>query len=788
MNTKCQNTLEFNKVIELLCECCDTEGAKEAARSLAPFSDVEKVRRAQDETNDAMRLIMQKGAPSFGGVKNIHPALEKSKKNGVLSTRELLDTANVLSVSRMLTEYISTDKLFDTVLDEIFARIIPVKNLENEIKDAIVSEDIIADTASFDLADIRRKIKKANQRISELMAKYLQGGSYSKYLQENIATTRNGRFVLPVKNEYRNQIPGLVHDTSSSGATLFIEPMEIVQANNEIKELESREKYEIERILSELSARVASYYEELSLNYDNITLIAFIFGKAELGLKMNAAKPEINEEHKISLTKARHPLISQKSVVPISVSLGIDYNMLIITGPNTGGKTVSLKTIGLLTLMAQSGLLLPCDSASVCVFDEIYSDIGDEQSIEQSLSTFSSHMVNIIDIIDKVNDNSLVLLDELCSGTDPVEGAALAHSILEYILNSGALCCSTTHYSELKAYALTTDNVSNASCEFDVETLKPTYKLIIGTPGKSNAFAISQRLGLPEHIIDKAEDYLDADSIRFENVIEKLDEQRYSLESEKEKAADITAELEKLKTEEKEKLESKYEQIDNEIEAAKKEARKIIESARATSDYVLKELEKLKSAKEKESFSKDYSDTRKTIREKFKEYAEEHKEPDETDDYVLPRPLKKGDVVMHKTLKTEGTVLKEPDKNGTVLVQMGILKSTFDVSVLILVDSAAKKTESAEKSYRKTVSSVFKPTIDVRGMYADDAVDSVDKFIDEAIVAKYYKITILHGKGTGALRNAIWNALKKDKRIKNFRAGEYGEGDYGVTIVDIKEK
>lgn len=790
MKTKNLYTLEFDKIRELLARHAATDGAKAAARELEPSDDIDEVRLRQRRTADAKLLAGQKGNPSFSSVKDVSAACERADKGATLTTRELLDCAAVLSCTRSLIDYYKSNKITETSLDEIFERLIPEKEIELRITRSIVAEDMISDDASPALAEIRHSIRKTNSKIADLMQKYTQGGNYSKYLQENIVTTRGGRFVIPVKSEYRSAVPGLVHDTSASGATLFIEPMSVVQANNDLRELQSKEEYEIERILHELSGLVSSVSGVILLNYSNITYLAFVFACSELAYEMKAVEPTVSENGAVKLERCRHPLIGEKAV-PVTIELGGAWSMLVITGPNTGGKTVSLKTLGLFCMMAQAGLQLPCSSASVRVFDDIYSDIGDEQSIEQSLSTFSSHMVGIVDILKCMTDRSLVLFDELGSGTDPVEGAALAMSILEEVLGRGALCAATTHYAELKAFAIERDGVCNACCEFDIETLKPTYKLIIGAPGKSNAFAISERLGLPHSIVERAGGYVDNTSRSFENVIEKLEAERLKLQNERDEAERLRREYESFKEKSEAELREKLAGAEEEARRAREKARSIVDSARATGDFILKQLDDAKKAQDKKNFGEVLQNSKKNIRNEVKSYMDKNREDPEDDGYVLPRPLRKGDDVEHRTLGTRGTLLEDPDKKGNVTVQMGILKTKFNVSQLKLLDSVSvgtKEKTGSEKAYRAAVSRSFRPELDVRGMLGEDACYTVDKYIDEAIVAHVYSVTVIHGKGTGALRNAIWAFLKGDKRIESFRAGQYGEGDYGVTVIDIKHK
>ncbi|MBR0303277.1 MAG: endonuclease MutS2, partial [Clostridia bacterium] len=595
MNTKSLKILEFDKILEMLADLCTTEDSKKLARRLEPLSDPVMCRRALTETSEAKRLAGLKGLPSFGNICDVREIADRAEKSAVLTPKELLEVAKVLRVSRGLLDYIRGDRTFRVSIEDIFERLIPDRDLEERITRAIISEDMIADEASRELADIRRKKRNVNVKITELLQKYVSSSSYSKYLQENIVTTRGGRFVIPVKAEFKNEVKGLVHDVSSSGATLFIEPASVVDANNELKTLESLEKHEIERILSEFSAQVAERGEILTLDFLNITDLAFIFAKADLSYKLDALEPEISERPVVELRRARHPLLNVKKVVPITLTLGEDFSLLVITGPNTGGKTVTLKTIGLMTAMAQSGLHIPCDSGSrIGIFDDIFSDIGDEQSIEQSLSTFSSHMVGIVSIIDKMTDRSLVLFDELGAGTDPVEGACLAKSILEEVRLCGALCAATTHYAELKEYAVETDGVCNASCEFNVDTLMPTYRLIIGSPGKSNAFAISEKLGLPDHIVKRAEGYVDSESRNFEKVISKLERERFELSKESERAKELREEAERLTSETKRTLDEKLLRAEREAEDARAKAKTILDGARATSNYIIAELEEIK--------------------------------------------------------------------------------------------------------------------------------------------------------------------------------------------------
>ena len=793
---KSLTTLEFDKIIDMLVECASTSGAKSRARSLTPTSDYDTVVERQTKTDDAKRLINAKGYPSFSAEESVVSSAERAYKGAILSPRELLNVASMLRSARMMLDYISADKPFETSLDAIFNRLMPNRTLEEKINRSIISDDLIADEASATLADIRRKIRNANNKIKDTLQTYI-GGVRNKYLQENIVTMRNGRYVVPVKAEYKNEMKGLVHDTSSSGATLFIEPMAVVEANNELKSLAAAEEHEIERILAELSAECGEYSSVLTLNYHNITDIAFYFATATLANQMKAEKPHIVTERRIDLKKARHPLISRDKVVPIDVMIGDDYKTLIITGPNTGGKTVTLKTVGLFVLMAQSGLQIPAlESSTVGIFDEVLVDIGDEQSIEASLSTFSAHMVNVVDILKKVGEGSLVLFDELGSGTDPIEGAALATAILESTASAGAISLATTHYAELKVYALETEGVQNASCEFDVETLRPTYRLIVGTPGKSNAFAISEKLGISENIIARANKLIERDNKRFEDVIERLDTNRIQMEKEKNLAEKMRVEYESFKQNAEEDLKRKIAKSEEEISKQALKARQILESARASSEFIFKQLEELRKQEDKEKRNAMMISAREAIRERMRESEGllsdvNVRDISLDDDYVLPRPLKVGDKVYLTTIGKEGVVTALADKKGMISVTSGILKAKVTEDKLRLLEGNVKYTKGpepkkvSEGKVKKTVTSTFKPEIDVRGMIGDDAWFVVDKYIDDAILANIPTIRIIHGKGTGALRAALWKYFKFDKRIKSYRHGEYGEGDAGVTVITL---
>ena len=786
-NEKSIKALEFDKVREMLAEHCPTEGSRQAALSLMPAGDEIEVSLRLRRVTDAKEMMITRGMIPTGQIKDVSAILERADKGAVLSLRDLLDAANILRTARSLRDYPGDLTLIDNSLVEIFERLLPDRRLEDRIYRTIVSEDMIADDASPALADIRRKIKQANNTVRDMLQKYTSG-AYSQYLQENIVTQRGGRWVIPVKQEYRANVPGLVHDTSSSGATLFIEPMALVDQNNKIRELQGEESREIERILFELSALVSASSRQIALDYDNITLLAFIFGCAQFSYDIDAVEPEVTKRREIMLKKARHPLLDRKKTVPVTIGVGGDNRMIVITGPNTGGKTVSLKTLGLFAMMAQAGLHIPVETGStVCVFDEIWCDIGDEQSIEQSLSTFSAHMTAIVDILDKMTPDSLVLIDELGAGTDPVEGAALAVAILEKILSGGALCAATTHYAELKAFAIETEGVTNASCEFDINTLRPTYKLVIGAPGKSMAFAISEHLGLSPDVIERAKAHVDPETRSFERVIEKLDSSRFELDSELETARRVRMEIEEQKKKTERELEARDGNSRREAEDLLRKARTTLEGARASVEYIFRELDEIKKAKDQKDFSSKYQTVKQDVRKRLSELDDEVNPVLEQDDseYVLPRPLEPGDAVVHRTLGTEGTVVSL-DGKGNATVQMGAVKSRIPVDKLRLADKQPEKKKDPVGSYHAKLSRDFKATLDVRGQNGEDAWFLIDKYLDDAKVASVNSVTILHGKGTGALRKAIWGYLKSDGRVKSFRAGQYGEGDYGVTVVDLK--
>ena len=781
---KASKTLEFDKILQMLSECAQTDAAKLKALTLTPETEIDRIKRKQEETAEAKRLAGLKGVPSFYGVVDISDQVERACKGAQLTPGELLTVARVLTCARTLKNYPHTDH--DDGYDPTnpfyvyFSRLTAEPDLERSITQTILADDLIADDASPELSNIRRKIKTVNNKVKETLQKFITGNHYQKYLQENIITTRQGRYVIPVKIEYRNEIKGLVHDTSASGATLFIEPAAVVEANNELRLLERDEEREIEKILYALSARVSDASGILSLDFYNITQIALIFAKAELSYRIDGCTPVVTEEKKLRILRARHPLLDKHTVVPTDILLGGDFDVLVITGPNTGGKTVCLKTLGLLSMMVQAGLQPSCSGLSVFpVFEEFCADIGDEQSIEQSLSTFSAHMKNIVGILEDTDDRSLVLFDELGAGTDPIEGAALAIAVLEEVHKRGALCAATTHYAELKAYALETPGICNGCCEFDVETLAPTYHLIIGTPGKSNAFAISEKLGLPKEIVGRAKELVSSDNAKFELVIEQLEQLRLRAEKTLAETLREKEEFEAYKKEAGEKIAKSEAEADKALQRAKDEATSILKSAKVTSDFVLGRVEEAKK-------SAEVSAARSDIRRALKEADDEinpvtERKPEEG--YVLPRPLKKGDRVLIFSLGKKATVAEPADKSGNIKLLVGNVNFRTKTSNLKLLEE--DKEEKEEKSTASTATGTaahFSPEIDLRGELADDAWYLLDKYLDSALVVKMPSVRVIHGKGTGALRKRIWQELKNDKRVSSFRSGTYGEGDTGVTI------
>ena len=791
ISNKTLSVLEYDKITERLASIAPTEGGAELARMMRPSDDIEHVVRRLDRTTDAKKLILSKGMPPFLGVKDVSASVDRAEKGAPLNCIELIEIARVLTCSRTMADYIREDKPYTTSLDELFSQLIPCRAIEDKINRSILSEDMIADEASSELADIRRKIKAANNKIRDSLQKLVSSNTYSKYLQENIVTMRNGRYVVPVKVEYRSEIKGMVHDTSASGATVFIEPTGVVDANNELKVLEGKEQKEIDRILMCLSAECAQVSGSILSNYRTITELSFYFACAQLSVDMRANAPCISSKRTVSLIDARHPLIAREKVVPITVDIKDRYDTLVITGPNTGGKTVTLKTIGLFALMVQSGLHVPASELSeISVFDNVLADIGDEQSIEQSLSTFSAHMVNIVSMLEHVTERSLVLFDELGAGTDPVEGAALAVSILEHIREKGAFCAATTHYAELKAFALETAGVVNASCEFDVQTLKPTYKLIIGTPGKSNAFAISGKLGLDSSIIEHAAALISSDNKRFEYVIEKLDESRLEAERYRDELKKAKLEFEAFKLNSEREIKQNLDKAKQENERAKQKAQQTIEGARASVSFVLDEIEKLRKKKASEMTAEELLEAKRRMKGSLDESDRLYNSVEEypEDEYKLPRALVVGDNVKLRNIGKTGVLVSAPDKDGNCRVKVGALTTKTNIKNLKLVEEKEKKNEAvkAAGSIRKTAAAGFSPELDIRGQLGEDGWLLTDKYLDDALVAGIKTVYIIHGKGTGALRNYLWSMFKTDKRLKSYRLGRYGEGESGVTVIELK--
>ena len=781
-------TLELDKILERLAAQTTLADAHELALSLEPQTDPEKVKKLLQQTDDAVALSGRFGAPSFGGAVNCAGNLRRAQAGGCLTTGELLHIAHTLHIIRTVKEWQSRCASVETTLDPYFSGLISNKYLEDKITSAILSEDEISDKASAALSDIRRKIRTASSKAREVLDKIVHSSKYIKYLQDTIVTQRDGRYVVPVRAECRNNVPGLVHDTSSSGQTVFIEPMGVVQANNDIRMLKNKEEEEIERILFELSANAGDFADAIIRSYQSLTQLNLIFAKADLAYSMRASMPVINDRGVINLKQARHPLIPKDKVVPIDIHLGREFDILVITGPNTGGKTVTLKTLGLLTLMAMCGLLVPCaDNSELSIFRRVLVDIGDEQSIEQSLSTFSAHMTNIIRIMKLANAGSLCLIDELGAGTDPVEGAALAIAILEKLRDRHAKIASTTHYAELKEFALRTEGVENGSCEFDVATLKPTYRLLIGVPGKSNAFAISKRLGMDSEVVERAQQLVSSENRQFEDVVEKLEKQRQSLEKQVENANRLTAQANTEKQKAENELKRAKADAEREIERARQEAQRIISRTRAQANALVEELEKAR--REKELSAESRSKLRRDI-DKMEAHADPVKlknTPDEA--YKLPRPLKVGDEVLVYDIDKNATVMAPPNKDGVVLVQAGMIKMRVDIKNLRLLKSKTKPNVpkfAATRSVPGRMDVRPQTEIDVRGQTAIEALGIVDKAIDNAVLSGVGKITIIHGKGTGVLRREINQHLRHHKAVKSQRLGTFGEGEDGVTIVELK--
>lgn len=793
MNQKAYKALEYYKIIDMLTDKASSFMGKELCRKLTPSTDLEEIRHMQTQTKDALTRLFQKGNISFGSVKDVRGSLKRLEIGSALGITELLSICSLLENVNRVKAYSRNDRSdsFPDSLDGMFSALEPLTPLSTEIRRCILSEDEISDDASSALRQIRRSMKAANDKIHTQLSS-LVSGSARNYLQDAVITMRNGRYCIPVKSEYKGQVPGMVHDQSSTGSTLFIEPMAIVKLNNDIRELELKEQKEIEVILASLSEQTAVHGELIKSDLEIMVQLDFIFARASLAMDMNGNEPLFNDEGRINLKKARHPLIDRKKAVPIDIRLGDDFDLLVITGPNTGGKTVSLKTVGLLTMMGQSGLHIPAlDRSELALFHEVYADIGDEQSIEQSLSTFSSHMTNVVSFLKNADTHSLVLFDELGAGTDPTEGAALAISILSHLHERGIRTMATTHYSELKVYALSTPGVENGCCEFDVETLRPTYRLLIGVPGKSNAFAISSKLGLPDYIIERAKEQISEQDESFEDVLTSLENSRITIENERAEIEQYKKEIEALK----EKLESKQEKLDERKERilrqANEEAHAILRETKEYADQTMKMFHK---------FQKDHVDTASMEKERQKLRQRMNKaESGMTQNAAVKKPKKElsakdlslGESVKVLSMNLNGTVSSRPDSKGYLFVQMGIIRSKVHISDLELVDEAEITTPTLQRTgagkIRMSKSSSISTEINLLGKTVDEAIAELDKYLDDAYIAHLKSVRVVHGKGTGALRKGVHNYLKRQKHVASFRLGEFGEGDAGVTIVEFKK-
>lgn len=793
MNQKAYKALEYYKIIDMLTDKASSFMGKELCRKLTPSTDLEEIRHMQTQTKDALTRLFQKGNISFGSVKDVRGSLKRLEIGSALGITELLSICSLLENVNRVKAYSRNDRsdsLPDS-LDGMFSALEPLTPLSTEIRRCILSEDEISDDASSALRQIRRSMKAANDKIHTQLSS-LVSGSARNYLQDAVITMRNGRYCIPVKSEYKGQVPGMVHDQSSTGSTLFIEPMAIVKLNNDIRELELKEQKEIEIILADLSEQTAVHSELIKTDLEIMVQLDFIFARASLAMDMNGNEPLFNDKGRINLKKARHPLIDKKKAVPIDIRLGDDFDLLVITGPNTGGKTVSLKTVGLLTMMGQSGLHIPAlDRSELALFHEVYADIGDEQSIEQSLSTFSSHMTNVVSFLKNADTHSLVLFDELGAGTDPTEGAALAISILSHLHERGIRTMATTHYSELKVYALSTPGVENGCCEFDVETLRPTYRLLIGVPGKSNAFAISSKLGLPDYIIEKAKEQISEQDESFEDVLTSLENSRITIENERAEIEQYKKEIEALK----EKLESKQEKLDERKERilrqANEEAHAILRETKEYADQTMKMFHK---------FQKDHVDTASMEKERQKLRQRMNKaESGMAQNAAVKKPKKElsakdlslGESVKVLSMNLNGTVSSRPDSKGYLFVQMGIIRSKVHISDLELVDEAEITTPTLQRTgagkIRMSKSASVSTEINLLGKTVDEAIAELDKYLDDAYIAHLKSVRVVHGKGTGALRKGVHNYLKRQKHVASFRLGEFGEGDAGVTIVEFKK-
>lgn len=790
MNNKALKTLEYNKITDRLASHASSEPGIKLCRELQPMMDMDGINSALKQTSDAVSRIFRHGSISFAGLKDIRPLTKALEVGSALGMSELLDICSLLKVAAGARRYgVSEDEAADS-LSGMFNAVYDIADVRREIERCILSEDEIADDASAELKNIRRQMRICTERIRTELNSMLNGSDRT-YLQEAVITTRGGRYCIPVKAEYKSQVPGMVHDQSKAGSTFFIEPMSVVRLNNEIREYEVKESEEIAKILASLSAMAGNYTAELDADYDILSQLDFIFAKAKLSFEYKGSEPIMNTRGYINIRKGRHPLIDSRKVVPIDVSIGDEYSELIITGPNTGGKTVTLKTIGLFSLLGQSGLHIPAaDNSELTVFNDIFADIGDEQSIEQSLSTFSSHMKNIIEILAKADSNSLVLFDELCAGTDPTEGAALAISILTSLHKLRVTTVATTHYSELKIFALSTEGVQNACCEFDVATLAPTYRLLIGIPGKSNAFAISGKLGLPQYIIDDAKESLASEDVAFEDVISDLEKSRVTIEREKLELEEYKKEVEDLKNQLKAKNERLDERSDNILQKAREEASAILREAKETADDAIRKLNKANAAgmsvaeleKQRQRIKDNINKVDKGRALKSQAPARQHK----ASDFHI------GDRVHVASLNLDGTVHTLPNQKGELNVIIGIMNYNVNMSDLTIIEEASEMRKLKQKSsgigkLKMTKTASISPEINLIGMTSDEAIMTLDKYLDDAFLSHISPVRIVHGKGSGVLRNAVHNYLKRQKHVKSFRLGSFGEGDYGVTIVEFKD-
>ena len=787
-------TLELPRVLQLLSDQAVSAEAKARALRVRPETEPEEVLRLLDQTDAARAMIGLHGSPSFSGVKPVAEALDRADRGGSLNTRELLTIASLLTAARRAKEYFNDEAAEKTAIDHLFLSLHGNRFLEEKIKRCIVDEDTIADAASTELADIRRHMRAAQAKSRQILQKIISSPSYGKILQETIITQRDGRFVVPVKAEHKGDLPGLVHDISSSGATLFVEPMGVVQANNELIELEAKEQKEIERILAELSAEAAAHREDIQWDYDTLVHLDLIFARGQLSYKMDGVRPEIRRDGAIHLRRARHPLLDAKKAVPIDIELGDTFDTLVITGPNTGGKTVSLKTLGLLTLMTQCGLHIPVgDRSAISVYERVLADIGDEQSIEQNLSTFSAHMTNIVSILREADSKSLILFDELGAGTDPVEGAALAIAVIQHVRAMGARVAATTHYAELKTFAMTTAGVENASCEFDVETLSPTYRLLIGTPGKSNAFAISKRLGLPDEVIEAAKVQMSGESVRFEDILTQLEAKRQALEKREQEANRLYRQREEDARKAREFREQMERAKENARSRGEAEAKRILRDARSTADQVFAELSEMRKAQARAERAANANEAQAELRRKLNEAEDAVSKRDARQEPIPKpsRPIREGDLVEIPGVRQPAEVVSV-GKDGTLQLKAGALKMKAKADEVRLIEDderAAQKKKAAvsisHNAARQLRTSAARE-LDIRGLETLEAEGVVENFLSAAVMGHLDTVTIIHGKGTGALRKAVHDILRRNRAVKSFRLGVYGEGESGVTVVTLR--